>query len=222
MPKGNLLYGEVYSKTLKRLIDLVFGSLLLVLFLPVNLLVVVLIKLDSDGPIFADTPGRVGRGGDIFTMFKFRSMIKNAHLILREDPNFRKLYEEYKNSSYKLIHDPRVTTVGRFIRKYSLDEVPQFINVLKGDMSLVGPRAYYKDEIEEQLRKFPEAKEPLKTVLKIRPGITGYWQVYGRSQVHFDRRICMDAEYVKKISLWYDIKIILRTPFVMISGKGAV
>jgi undecaprenyl-phosphate galactose phosphotransferase len=118
--------------------------------------------------------------------------------------------------------DPRVTRIGRFIRKYSLDEVPQFINVLCGDMSLVGPRAYYQDEIKEQLKKFPTAKEYLNTVLKVKPGITGFWQVYGRSQVHFDKRIQMDAEYVKKISLWYDIKIILKTPWAMISGKGAV
>lgn len=222
MPKGNLFFGEVYARTTKRFLDIVLAFFLLLLFFPVSVIVALLIVIDSKGPIFADTPERVGQGKKLFKMFKFRSMIQNAHKLLRENPRYRKLYEEYKHSSYKLRNDPRVTRVGVFIRKHSLDEVPQLLNVLKGDMSVVGPRAYYPDEIEEQLQKYPEAKKYLNTVLLAKPGITGYWQVYGRSEVHFNKRIKMDADYVKNISLWYDIKIILRTPWAMISGKGAV
>ena len=222
MTKGNLFYGEIYVQITKPLVDFILTFILGLVFLPICIMVVILIVLDSKGPIFADTPERVGKGGKLFKMFKFRSMIKNAHQLLRQDPQFKELYKKYKKSSYKLYDDPRVTRIGRFIRKYSLDEVPQLLNILKGEMSLVGPRAYYPDEIKEQLKKHPRAKEYLSTVLKVRPGITGYWQVYGRSEVHFDRRIKMDANYVKKTSLWYDIKIILKTPWAMISGRGAV
>lgn len=222
MPKGNLFFGEIYSLTTKRIIDILLGTLLLIVFFPICLLVSLLIVLDSEGPVFADTPERVGRDNKRFKMFKFRSMIKNAHQILRQDPKLKALYEEYKKSSYKLYNDPRVTKVGKFIRKFSLDEVPQFINVLKGDMSIVGPRAYYPDEIYDQLKKHPVAKNYLGTAIKVKPGITGYWQVYGRSEVHFDKRIKMDANYVKNISLWYDIKIIVKTPWAMLSGKGAI
>ena len=96
------------------------------------------------------------------------------------------------------------------------------MNVLRGEMSIVGPRAYYPDEIQEQLGKYPEAKDYLREALRVRPGITGYWQVYGRSEVHFSERIKMDALYVQNMSLWYDIQIMLLTPWAMISGKGAV
>ncbi len=222
MSKGNLIYGGLYARTTKRVVDILLSLVLTVFFLPVSLAVAFLIKLCSDGPVFADTPERVGKDSRSFKMYKFRSMIKNAHQLLRTDPKFKELYETYKKSSYKLYNDPRVTPVGRFIRKYSLDEVPQILNVLKGDMSLVGPRAYYPDEIKEQLAKHPEAKKYLETALKVKPGITGYWQVYGRSEVHFDKRIKMDAEYVRNISLWYDIKIIFKTPWAMLSGRGAV
>ena len=148
-------------------------------------------------------------------------MVKNAHELLREDPKFAKLYHDYKMGSYKLINDPRITKVGKFIRKHSLDEVPQFINVFRGEMSIVGPRAYYPDEIKEQQQNYPQTKEAVKIVLSIKPGLTGFWQVSGRSEIHFDKRIQMDAEYVKKRSIIYDLKIIAKTPWAMVSGKGA-
>jgi lipopolysaccharide/colanic/teichoic acid biosynthesis glycosyltransferase len=222
MPKGNLFYGQIYVSTIKRALDIFSGIVLGLFFLPICLLVALIIKLDSSGPVFADTPSRVGKNGRRFKMFKFRSMIKNAHQLLRTDPKFKALYQEYKKSSYKLYNDPRVTRFGKFIRKYSLDEVPQFLNVLWGDMSLVGPRAYYPDEIRDQLKKHPTAKKYLDMAIQVKPGITGFWQVFGRSEVHFDKRIKMDAEYVKKISLWYDISIIIKTPYAMLSGKGAI
>lgn len=205
----------------KRAIDIVFSILLLIFFSPIMLAVAVAIRLDSKGPVFADTPERVGRNGTLFKMYKFRSMIPNAHTLLREDPQFAALYEQYKKGSYKLRNDPRVTRVGHFIRKHSLDELPQLFNVLKGDMSIVGPRAYYPDELREQQKKYPETRKAVKVVLSVKPGVTGYWQVSGRSEINFDRRIEMDADYVKKRSILYDFWIMLKTPSAMITGKGA-
>lgn len=211
-----------YFHYLKRPIDVVFSIILLILFFPIGLVAALLIKLDSSGPIFADVPERVGQYGRKFKMYKFRSMIVNAHFLLRTDTRFRALFQEYKRGSYKLKNDPRVTKVGKFIRKHSIDEIPQLINVLKGEMSLVGPRAYYPDELENQLKRFPHTKKLVKKVLSVKPGITGLWQVSGRSEINFDKRIAIDAQYVDNMSLWQDLKIIFKTPLVMISGKGAV
>lgn len=208
--------------TLKRAIDLVGAICLSLFFLPISALTAIAIKLDSPGPLFADTPQRVGKNGSTFKMYKFRSMIENAHSILREDPRYKDLYKQYKNDSYKLFNDPRVTRVGRFIRKHSLDEIPQIINVFKGDMSLVGPRAYYPDELRDQQKKYPNTKDLVKEVLSIKPGITGVWQVSGRSEVNFDKRIAIDASYARKHSILYDILILLKTPIAMVTGKGAV
>lgn len=213
---------SIYYELTKRLIDIVFSSILIVIFSPVIVLVSIAIKLDSNGPVLADTPERVGKAGRLFKMYKFRSMVQNAHEILRENPEFAKLYEKYKKDSYKLKDDPRITKVGHFIRRHSLDEVPQLFNILKGDMSLVGPRAYYPDELKGQQEEYPKTRDSVKIVLSIRPGLTGYWQVSGRSEINFDKRIEMDAKYVRKRSILYDIWIILKTPWVVISGKGAV
>lgn len=212
----------LFYEVVKRSVDFLFSIVLLVFFLPITSVVAVLIKIDSAGPIFADTPERVGRNGKPFKMFKFRSMVQNAHEILRENPKFIKLFDAYKKGSYKLKDDPRITHLGSFIRKHSLDEIPQLINVLKGEMSLVGPRAYYPDELREQQKKYPKTKDAVKIVLSVRPGITGFWQVSGRSEINFDKRIEMDASYVKKRSVAYDLWIILKTPWAMISGKGAL
>ena len=207
---------------IKRTID-IGGSLILgIIFLPIAILTAIAVTFDSAGPIFADTPERVGRYGRTFRMFKFRSMIINAHAILRTDPLYKDLYQQYKKDSFKLRNDPRVTRVGRFIRRHSLDEIPQLINVLRGEMSLVGPRAYYPDELREQQKKYPSTKGLVSEVLSIKPGITGMWQVSGRSEVNFDKRIGIDAAYARKRSIWYDILILLRTPYAMISGRGAV
>ena len=204
------------------MLDILFSLALIALFSPIILVVAIAIKLGSKGPILADTPERVGKNGKLFEMYKFRSMIENAHEILRENPKFSNLFNEYKRGSYKLKDDPRITKVGHFIRKHSLDEVPQFFNVLKGDMSLVGPRAYYTDELRDQQKKYPQTRDSVKIVLSIKPGITGYWQVSGRSEINFDKRIAMDATYVRKRSIIYDLWIILKTPWVIVSGQGAL
>lgn len=206
----------------KRILDIVGSTLGLILLSPIFLLVTIAIKVDSDGPILADTPMRVGKDGELFKMHKFRSMIANAHRILRTDPDFQKLYEEYKRSNFKLTKDPRITRVGKFIRKYSLDELPQLLNVLKGEMSLVGPRAYYADELDQQQKNFPESQKFVKIILSGKPGVTGLWQVTGRSEIDFKKRVKMDASYVEKKSILYDLLIILKTFPAVISGKGAV
>lgn len=206
----------------KRIIDIIGSSILCIIFSPIALCIAIAIKLNSSGPILADTPMRVGKNGKLFKLFKFRSMIDNAHQLLRKDPKFKELYDQYKKNSYKLHEDPRVTDVGKFIRKHSLDEIPQFVNVLRGDMSLVGPRPYYPDELEEQQKKYPHTKKLVNIVLSAKPGITGEWQVSGRSEVNFDKRIEMDARYVKQKSITHDAAIILKSPIVMITGKGAI
>lgn len=221
MPYKEIKKSEFYE-LLKRLLDVFFALVLILIFSPLIIIVAAAIKLNTPGPVLADTPERVGKNGKPFKMYKFRSMIQNAHTILREDPEFAKLYEMYKQGSYKLKNDPRITIVGKYIRKFSLDEVPQLFNILKGDMSLVGPRAYYPDELREQQKKYPETQDSVKVVLSVKPGLTGYWQVSGRSQINFDKRIQMDAEYVRKRSILYDFIIIARTPWAMISGKGAL
>jgi len=219
---NTIIHGETYNTYLKRLTDIILASILLLLFFPICFVVAIAILIDSDGPIFADVPERVGQNGKLFKMYKFRSMIRNAHVLLHTDARFKELYQQYKKDSYKLKDDPRVTRVGKFIRKHSLDELPQFLNVLLGEMSIVGPRAYYPDELENQQKKHPETKQYVKDVLSLKPGITGLWQVSGRSEVHFDKRIALDARYAHTISLKQDFKIIFVTPSVMITGRGAV
>jgi exopolysaccharide production protein ExoY len=210
-----------YEK-LKRLIDILSALILGIIFLPICLVTALAIKFESSGPVFADIPLRVGRFGKQFRLFKFRSMITNAHYLMQTDPKYKKLYEEYKKSSYKIHDDPRWTKVGKFIRKYSIDEIPQLINVLRGEMSLVGPRPYYPDELEDQQKKYPNTKDLVKEVLSVKPGVTGEWQVSGRSEINFDKRIAMDANYARRKSIIYDMIIILKSPWAMISAKGAV
>lgn len=218
----NISLKNMFYDTAKRFFDLISSIILIISFSPVIVICAIGIKLDSPGPIFADTPMRVGKNGKLFRMYKFRSMVKNAYKILAADPQYKKLYDEYKKSGFKLKNDPRVTRFGHFIRRYSLDEIPQFINVLRGDMSLVGPRAYYADELNYQQKKYPDTKEAVSVVLSVKPGITGLWQVSGRSEINFDKRIKMDAQYAKKRSLGYDVYIITKTPSAMLSAKGAM
>ncbi|MCH7641256.1 sugar transferase [Patescibacteria group bacterium] len=168
----------------KRIIDVAGSLVLLVIFSPVMIVVSILIKLTSPGPIIIEKTNihsiRTGKKGKKFRIYKFRSMIVDAERILKTDPRYKKLYRKYKNSSFKLHKDPRITPLGRFIRKHSIDEVPQFFNVLKGEMSIVGPRAYLPEELEEQLQKYPQARKLVNEMLKVKPGITGFWQVSGR------------------------------------------
>lgn len=203
----------------KRLMDIAGGITGLVIFSTLLLAVAIAIKLDSNGPILADTPMRVGKNGRLFKMFKFRSMVVGAQDLLQKNPE---LLKEYKKNSYKLNNDPRVTNVGKFIRKFSVDEFPQFFNILKGEMSLVGPRAYYPFELEEQQKKYPKSRDFVKIILSSKPGLTGVWQVSGRSQINFDKRVEMDAQYVQRRSVFYDVYLILKTIPAVLFGRGAI
>ncbi len=204
----------------KRIMDILGGIAGLVLFSPVLIATAIYIKLVSpSGPVFADIRLRVGKNGEEFRMYKFRTMIPNAQVWLESQPE---LYKRYQENSYKLDPDPRLIKGAEFIRKTSIDEMPQFLNVLLGQMSIVGPRAYFKFELNEQQERFPESVEFVQTALTTKPGITGPWQIGGRSHVHFVDRIKMDAEYAKSRSLVYDLKIILKTPIVVLTQKGAV
>jgi len=211
---------------IKRIIDVVLAIILIIIFSPIMLITAIIIKLTSPGPVLVEKTNihmkRIGKDGKVFRLYKFRSMAVNADYLLTRDPRFKKLYSEYKKSSFKLHEDPRVTKFGKFIRKYSIDETPQFFNVLEGDMSIVGPRPYHADELEEQQKRFPGTEKYVIETQTVKPGITGFWQVTGRSNINFDKRIKMDAEYARKKSLITDILIILKTPIAMISGVGAV
>lgn len=204
---------------LKRLMDILGSTLAIIILSPLFLIVSISIMFDSPGPVLADTPKRVGQGGRLFTMYKFRSMVQNAHEVLEQDP---KLLEQYRKNSYKIFNDPRITGVGKILRRFSIDEFPQFFNILTGDMSLVGPRAYYPFELEEQQIKYPRSRKFVKIILSGKPGVTGIWQVSGRSNINFDKRVEMDAEYLQKQSILYDIWLIIKTIPAVISGIGAI
>lgn len=200
----------------KRLIDLSVALFLLVLFLPVWLFVPLLIYLSSPGPVIF-RHRRLGIGGKEFDMFKFRSMVVGADDILHKQD--KELLKRFKSGDWKLEakDDPRITPLGRVLRALTIDEFPQLINVLRGEMSMVGPRAYLKQELQEQVKKYPKSRKGAKLVRQVKPGITGLWQVSGRNEVTFDKRIELDAEYARRMSLWTDLLILLKTPRAMIS-----
>lgn len=192
----------------------------IILLSPLMFVTALLIKIDSQGPILADIPKRVGKDGKLFKMYKFRSMVVGAHNLLQNNPELLALY---KKNSYKIDtdKDPRVTKIGRVIRKSSIDEMPQLFNILKGEMSLVGPRAYYPFELEEQQKKYPQRKKNIPVILQAKPGLTGLWQISGRSNINFDKRVEIDTQYVLKRSLLFDLQILLKTIPVVILRKGA-
>jgi len=196
--------------------DIFLSLLALVFCIPILALIALLIKLDSPGPAFY-TQNQVKKGGKEFDMFKFRTMFVNAEEILRSDPV---LWAEYQKD-FKIKNDPRVTKVGKFLRKSSLDELPQIINILKGEMSIVGPRAYRKEELEHQVKTYPNVIKQLDLVLTIKPGLTGAWQVSGRSNISFEKRMEIDYNYAKKKSTMYDILLIFLTIPAVFRSKGA-
>ena len=200
----------------KRLVDLVVSSTLALLFLPLWVLIPVLIKMDSRGRAIFSQP-RVGKDGKLFEILKFRSMVIDADELLWKNPKYSLLKEEFSRRDWKLPNDPRITMVGRILRRLSFDEFPQVFNVLRGEMSIVGPRAYRPQELVDQQKKYPGTKKLIKKALTIKPGITGLWQVSGRNDVPFDKRVMIDAEYANRKSLWEDVKILIRTPMAMIS-----
>jgi len=197
----------------KRTFDLFTSALLSIIILPLMALIALAIKIESPGPAFFKQQ-RVGRNGDIFDCYKFRTMAINAQeilgAILKNDSTLREEWE----SNFKLKNDPRITRIGNLLRKTSLDELPQILNVLKGEMSLVGPRPIVQKEV-------PRFGYSINDFFIVRPGITGLWQVSGRNDIDYSERVRLEAWYVRNWSLWLDITILIRTVGIVLSRSGA-
>jgi len=200
------------ERSIKRILDMVLTFLLLLVSTPIFLILALIIRLDSKGPILY-TQKRLGKDGVTFDTYKFRTMFLNAEEklfdLLASDPEAAKEYTKY----HKLANDPRVTRVGRILRRYSLDELPQLINVVKGDMNLIAPRSYLPRELDA-------IGDYASIILKVKPGITGWWQVMGRNATSFQERLQLDAYYISNWSVWLDIYIVIKTVWVLISGQG--
>lgn len=212
-----MLNGKNYELFLNRLIDIIISVLFIIIFSPIYVVVAFLIwKEDHYSPIYSHI--RIGRGKVPFKFYKFRSMVANADDIIKKD---LALYTKLRSGNNKAIDDPRITKIGRFIRKYSIDEFPQMFNILKGDMSVVGPRALRPDEMKLFEERNPQNLAKTDIITKVRPGLTGYWQVNGRSDIDFDKRMDMDVYYAEKKSLMLDLEIMIKTPMAILSGKGS-
>lgn len=205
---------EIKSKIyrgFKRIVDVILGCIGLVLLSPVFLILAVCIKIDSKGPvIFAHK--RIGKNGKEFNMYKFRSMYENAEEMIE---NFSEEQKKEWQENFKLENDPRITRIGNFLRKTSLDELPQIVNIIRGDLSIIGPRPVTGEELE----KYEENKEKF---LSITPGLTGYWQANGRSNTTYEERMQMELYYVDNQSLWLDIKIFFKTIVSVVKKEGAM
>jgi undecaprenyl-phosphate galactose phosphotransferase len=203
-----------YRLVFKRWFDICFSVLTLPLALPFGLLVALLIRIDLAGPVLIKVK-RLGKGGSTFFKYKFRTMVPNAEEVLRKllesNPEIRQEYER----TYKIKQDPRITRFGRWLRLTSLDELPQIINVFRGEMSWVGPR----DILDTELAKYGDFAPKFLTV---QPGITGLWQVSGRSKLTYSKRIQLDMQYIDNVSFFLDLKILCRTVPVVVTGYGAV
>lgn len=199
---------------LKRLVDVSLSLVLALIFFPVWIIVPVIIWLDSGWPVIYSHK-RAGRNGRTFRLYKFRTMIKDADRVLYQKD--KRLLQKFKAGDWKLADDPRITKLGRLLRNLTIDEFPQLYNVIKGEMSIVGPRAYIPKELVEQGEKYPVTLPWLKTILTVKPGITGPWQTSGRNIIPFDKRAELDLTYAKNYNFWWDMLIILKTPAAMLS-----
>ncbi len=194
----------------KRGLDILISFVGIIVCLPIFIIIAIAIKLDSEGPIFFKHK-RIGKHGKNIEIYKFRTMIKNAEEAMKYfTPEQKKEFEE----NFKLEKDPRVTRVGKILRKTSLDELPQIINILKGEMSIIGPRPIVKNELE----KYGNKKEQF---LSVAPGLTGYWAANGRSDVSYEERMALELYYVKHRSLFLDLKIFFKTIGSVLTGRGA-
>lgn len=210
------------SKTLyravKRICDFGIALILWILLSPILLLISILVKLTTKGPLFAPNCKRLYKFRP-FSMYKFRTMYSECDDILDEDPILKDVLKN--NHKIPLDEDIRVTKVGKLLRKTDVDELPQLINVIIGNMSLVGPRPYMIWEIEDIINGDDDKlKEDMRLIQKIKPGLTGLWQVSGRNTLNFEQRVQIDAMYAKNRSLLLDLKILLETPLILITGRG--
>lgn len=200
---------------LKRILDIAGSLFALLVFLPVFLVIAMIVKLTSRGPVLF-CQRRVGQYGREFNFYKFRTMYSGNDARIHQEYVSKLIAGDLKSDGlYKIINDPRITPIGRFLRRSSLDELPQFFNVLKNDMSLVGPRPPLPYEFERYQTWHK------RRVLELKPGLTGLWQVEGRSRTTFDEMVRMDLRYGVQQSFWFDLKILLQTPSAMFSGRGA-
>lgn len=206
----NLKKEKMGYRFAKRTMDILLSLAGLAVLLPVILVVAVCIKLDSKGPVFY-VHKRIGKNGEPLGLYKFRSMHVNADQMIKDfTPEQMAEWKE----NFKLKNDPRITRVGKFLRRTSLDELPQILNILKGELSIVGPRPV----VSEELEKYGDFKY---LFLSVTPGLTGYWQAYARSECTYEERMAMELKYVRNASLWWDIKIILATFGAVLRGHGA-
>ncbi len=208
---------KIVFNIFKRVLDIFSSIFLIILFSPIFLVTIIAIKLTSPGPIFFKQK-RVTKNNHEFWMYKFRSMYTGDNdKRLRE--NYPELWKKYKDAGWKLpmSEDPRITPIGKIIRATSVDEFPQLINILKGEMSLVGPRAYREEELQEYEKKYPKTKKYIDEIRSVKPGLTGLWQTSGRNELNFEQRAKLDSKYIRNQSVWQEIKIILKTPTSMIS-----
>lgn len=206
---------KVYKACIKRIVDIIIGIIGTIILIPLTAIIWTIEKLSQEkGPVFY-AHSRIGKNGKVFKVYKFRSMVVDADKVLKEYlekyPDERKEYEE----NIKLKNDPRITKIGKFLRKTSLDEWPQFLNILLGDMSLIGPRPI----VEKELELYGDNKQ---TLLSVKPGLTGYWQANGRSNTTYDQRIQMELYYVKNLSPLLDLKIFFKTFIAVLKKEGAV
>ena len=197
----------------KRLFDIIIGILGIIILIPVSLVVKIANLLTKDFAPIIYSHERIGQNGKLFKLYKFRSMVPNADEILMEMLKDKKIADEY-NKNKKLKNDPRITKIGKIIRRTSLDEMPQFINILKGDMSLIGNRPYLPREKEDMGEYYDD-------IIKTKPGLTGYWQVSGRSDVSFKYRLKLEQYYSNNYSFKFDIKILFKTVKVVLGMQGA-
>jgi lipopolysaccharide/colanic/teichoic acid biosynthesis glycosyltransferase len=208
---------KLYFNVFKRILDIISSVFLMIIFSPIFLLTSILVKITSPGPIFFKQK-RVTKGNKEFWMYKFRSMYTGDNdKRLRE--NYPELWKKYKDGGWKLpmSEDPRITPIGKIIRASSVDEFPQLVNVLKGEMSLVGPRAYREEELQEYEKKYPTTKKYIDDIRSVKPGITGLWQTSGRNELNFEQRAKLDSKYIRNQSIRQELLIILKTPMSMIS-----
>lgn len=207
----------VFSKHIfyfvKRFFDVIVGILGIFVLIPLILIVKIISIINGDHDSIFYSQERIGKNGKIFKLYKFRSMVPNADIELKKLLRKKKYREEYKLNK-KIKDDPRITKVGKFLRKTSLDEVPQFINILKGDMAFVGNRPYLPREKEDMADSYND-------IVATKPGLTGYWQVNGRSDISFKKRLELEQFYSNNCSLMLDVKIIFKTIKVVIMRNGA-
>ena len=195
----------------KRSFDIISASIGILFLLPLFIVLAILVKLDSKGPIFFSHK-RIGKNGKIIGIYKFRSMVSNSEEIFK---NFTEEQKKEFEKNFKLDDDPRITKIGGFLRKTSLDELPQLLNIIKGDMSVVGPRPIVRAEVE----KYGVCADKL---FSVKPGLTGFWQANGRSDTTYEERVQMDMYYIDNRSFLLDIRIILKTVISVIRKEGAV